>query len=106
MQPFSTPWKYQKTIRCSDVLRGVEKGCIGNEWVEEKNIVRKVINFEEFRLVCKFCPIFYLFIVFQNSLKIKFDESLVHCISPSHPLTSIGLQFRSIKESSNPNLLI
>ena len=42
MQPFSTPWKYQKIVRFSDVLRGIEKGCIGNEWIKEKNTVRKV----------------------------------------------------------------
>ena len=33
MHPFSTPWKHQKTERFSDIFRGVEKGCIGNEWV-------------------------------------------------------------------------
>ena len=32
---FSTPWKYQKTLRFSDVLGGgVEKGCTGNEWIQ------------------------------------------------------------------------
>ena len=36
MHPFSTPWKHQKTLQFSDVFwcfQGVEKGCIGNEWV-------------------------------------------------------------------------
>ena len=33
MHPFFTPCK-QKTVRFSDVFRGVEKGCIGNEWVK------------------------------------------------------------------------
>ena len=33
MHPFSVPWKHQKTLRFSDVFREVEKGCIGNEWV-------------------------------------------------------------------------
>ena len=34
MHPFSTPWKHQKTLRFFDVFQGVEKGCIGNEWVK------------------------------------------------------------------------
>ena len=33
MHPFSTPWKHQKTLRFSDVFNGVQKGCIGKEWV-------------------------------------------------------------------------
>ena len=40
MHPFSTPWKHQKTLWFSDVFFlwgvGVEKGCIGNEWVNSK----------------------------------------------------------------------
>ena len=32
MYPFSIPWKHQKTLRFSDVFRGVEKGCIWNKW--------------------------------------------------------------------------
>ena len=35
MHSFSTPWKHQKTVKFSDVFRGVEKGCIGNERVKE-----------------------------------------------------------------------
>ena len=34
MHPFSTHWKH-KTLRFSNVVRGVEKGCIGNRWVKE-----------------------------------------------------------------------
>ena len=30
MHPFSTSWKHQKTVRC---FQEVEKGCIGNKWV-------------------------------------------------------------------------
>ena len=30
---FLYPLKQKKTLRFSDVFRGVEKGCIGNEWV-------------------------------------------------------------------------
>ena len=33
VHPFSTPWKHQNTSRFSDVFRGVEKGCIGDKWV-------------------------------------------------------------------------
>ena len=33
VHPFSTPWKHQNTLRFSDVFRGVEKGCIGDKWV-------------------------------------------------------------------------
>ena len=33
MHPFSTPWKHQKTVRFSAVFSVVEKGCIGNKWV-------------------------------------------------------------------------
>ena len=32
MHSFSTPWKHQKTFGFL-CLQGVEKGCIGNEWV-------------------------------------------------------------------------
>ena len=35
MHPFSTLWKHQKTVRFSDIFRGVEKGCTGNEWVNK-----------------------------------------------------------------------
>ena len=34
MHPFSTPWKHQKTLRFY-CFQGVEKGCIGNEWVKQ-----------------------------------------------------------------------
>ena len=34
VNPFSTPWKHQKTVRFSDVFRGVEKGCIRSEWIK------------------------------------------------------------------------
>ena len=30
IHPFSTSWKHQKTVRC---FQEVEKGCIGNKWV-------------------------------------------------------------------------
>ena len=33
VHPFSTPWKHQNTLRFSDVSSGVEKGCIGDKWV-------------------------------------------------------------------------
>ena len=33
VHPFSTPLKHQKTLRFSGIFRGVEKGFIGNEWV-------------------------------------------------------------------------
>ena len=33
MDPFSTPRKHQKTLRFSDIFRGVEKGCTGNKLV-------------------------------------------------------------------------
>ena len=32
--PFLYPWKYQKTLRFSDIFRGVMKECIGNEQVK------------------------------------------------------------------------
>ena len=31
--PILHPWKHQKTLRLSDIFRGVEKGCIVSEWV-------------------------------------------------------------------------
>ena len=34
MYPFSTPWKHQKTLRFFLCFQGVEKACIGNEWVK------------------------------------------------------------------------
>ena len=33
VHPFSTPWKHQNTLRFSDVSSGVEKGCLGDKWV-------------------------------------------------------------------------
>ena len=33
--PLSTPWKHQKTLRFFGYFQGVEKRCIGNEWVKE-----------------------------------------------------------------------
>ena len=36
MQPFSTPWKHQKTLWFSDVFRGYIKGALGtNELIIE-----------------------------------------------------------------------
>ena len=32
--PFLYPRNNQKTVRFSNVFRGVEKGCIGNKWVK------------------------------------------------------------------------
>ena len=43
MHPFSTPWKHKKTVRFSDVFRGVEKVCIGNEGVNGAINVRVVL---------------------------------------------------------------
>ena len=40
IHPFSTPWKHQKTVRFSDIFKGVQKGCIGNKWVNEFNDVK------------------------------------------------------------------
>ena len=34
MPLFSTPWKHQKTSKVFWCFQGVEKGCIGNEWVK------------------------------------------------------------------------
>ena len=34
MHPFSTSWKHRKVFWC---FQGVEKGCIGNEWVKLDN---------------------------------------------------------------------
>ena len=31
MNPFSPPWKHQKTLQC---FQGVEKRCIGKEWIK------------------------------------------------------------------------
>ena len=36
MHPFSCTWKHRKTLKFSDVFRGLEKGCIGSKWVNEK----------------------------------------------------------------------
>ena len=41
IQSFSTLGRHQKTLLFSDVFRGVEKGCIGNKWVQ--NPVIKII---------------------------------------------------------------
>ena len=34
MHPFSTPVKHQKTLTVFLCFKGVEKGCIGKEWVK------------------------------------------------------------------------
>ena len=33
MYPFSTPWKHKKDVFCC--FQGVEKRCLGNEWVKD-----------------------------------------------------------------------
>ena len=38
MHFFSTPWKHQKTVRFSDIFKGVEKGRIGNKWVNSDTL--------------------------------------------------------------------
>ena len=32
------PWKHQQTLRFSDVFWGVEKACIGNNWVKKTKV--------------------------------------------------------------------
>ena len=39
----STLWKHQKALKFSDAFRGVEKGCIGNRWVNAP-IKRNAVN--------------------------------------------------------------
>ena len=39
MHLFSSPWKYQETLRFSDVF-GADKGCIGSEWVKHTYIFK------------------------------------------------------------------
>ena len=34
MHPFPTPWKHQKNRKVFWCFQGVEKGCIGNEWIK------------------------------------------------------------------------
>ena len=34
VHPFSTPWKYQKTLMVFLFFQGVEKGRIGNKWIK------------------------------------------------------------------------
>ena len=46
MHPFSTPWKHKKTVKVS-CFQGVEKGCIGNESVNNSTVLfvqNSVIN--------------------------------------------------------------
>ena len=42
MHPFSAPSKHQKTVFCC--FQGVEKGCIGNKWVNVAVFFKKVIG--------------------------------------------------------------
>ena len=41
MHPISAPWKYQKTVMFFYVFQGVEKGYIGNEWVNTELSILK-----------------------------------------------------------------
>ena len=45
MHPFPTPWKHQKIVRFSAIIR-VEKGCIVNRWVKTFT--------KSFELICLF----------------------------------------------------
>ena len=38
VHPFFTPWKHQV------MLSGIEKGCIGNEWVKSQQLLKKMIE--------------------------------------------------------------
>ena len=45
MHPFSTPWKHQKTLWFSDVLRGWGKGALGAiTWRPQGSVVVKIID--------------------------------------------------------------
>ena len=39
MHPFSIPLKHQKTVRFYDIFGGIEKGCIGNKWVMQFDVI-------------------------------------------------------------------
>ena len=39
MHPFSTPWKHQKNLTVFWCFHGVEKWCIGNEWVKTMSTI-------------------------------------------------------------------
>ena len=45
MHPFSTPWKYQKAVRFSDIFKGQRKGALGmnvlKSTVMKKNVFTK-----------------------------------------------------------------
>ena len=40
MHPFSVPWKYQKTLRFSDVFRGQRKGALGTNGLNMVNFIK------------------------------------------------------------------
>ena len=65
MHPFATPCKHQKTqpIRFLRCFQGVEKGCIGNEWVYKISFWSWVICFVLF--------VFVVVVVVVCFLKVK-----------------------------------
>ena len=68
MHPISTRWKHQKTLRFSDVFRGLEKGCIGNKCVNVWFAASFLIRWKyAFSIIWFYCIIFW-----YEILKISF----------------------------------
>ena len=65
MHPFCTPWKHQKTVMFS----GVEKGCIGNEWVKYYKLTLLLLkarssvwdNFWQLKALKKWWKMFFIY---------------------------------------------
>ena len=80
MHSFSTPGKYQKTLRFSDVFRGLEKRFIGNKWVKAECSYFSMVNqsqkvvilfFLKSDLLCSPCMLYLSSeVAFQRVLKI------------------------------------
>ena len=81
--PFLFPWKNQKNLRFFDVFRGAEKGCIGNEWLNEfcplsKNPLNHVFNTQ---YQAAFIYFIFIYII---SFKISFPSFSRHQIKASY----------------------
>ena len=84
IHPFSAPRKHQKTVRLSDVLRGLREGALGTnaliviEWLSER-IVRKKMDISQ-HFVWQLCVGLVEYSLFLRNLfsrRQKFDKDTI-----------------------------
>ena len=57
MYPFSTPWKHKKTVKYSDVFKGLRKGALGTNGLIHYIIafLSKLLSFKPFQKALNIC---------------------------------------------------